>query len=86
MMFYLLEELPKLNFNVSYNFFCEKHGKSSRDQHFSAVSNFIERESMVKRLCSSEDICTAIHRQQEIANLYNERINSLTLKLGKKKF
>jgi len=68
----------KIKQNLSLNFFCEKHGKSSRDQHF------IERESLVKRLCSAVDICDAIHRQQEIANLDCERINSLTKKSGKK--
>jgi len=62
---------------VSLNYFCEKHGKNSRDQHFSTVSNFIEQESLVKKLCSSQDICDAIVKGQLHANLNNARISSL---------
>ncbi len=61
---------------VSLNFFCEKHGKNTRDQHFAQVSNFLKRESFEKRLCSSKDICNAIVKQQEISNNNNQRINS----------
>ena len=80
MIHYLFCELPKLKTDVSLNFFCEKHGKNSRDQHFSAVSHFIERESFVKRLTSSSDICNAIKNQQDIAYRENERINMLRKK------
>ncbi len=62
---------------MSLNYFCEKHGKNSRDQHFSTVSNFIEQESLVKKLCSSQDICDAIVKGQLHANLNNARISSL---------
>ncbi len=68
-MHYLFVELASINIKVSLNFFCEKHGKNSRDQHFSVVSNFIQQESMVKKLCTSQDICDAIEKRQMLANL-----------------
>jgi len=40
------------------------------------VSNFLKRESFEKRLCSSQDICNAIVKQQAISNNNNQRINS----------
>ncbi len=76
MIHYLFNELHHLNIYVSLNYFCEKHGKNSRDQHFSEVSHFIQRESLVRRICSSQDICTAIEKQQQIANNNTKRINS----------
>jgi len=66
-------ELANLRIEVSYNLFCEKHGKNSRDQHFSCVSQFIYNESMVKQLTSSKDICDAIERQQRLANINTNR-------------
>ncbi len=74
---YLFSELASSKIKVSLNYFCEKHGKNSRDQHFSTVSNFIEQESLVKKLCSSQDICDAIVKGQLHANLNNARISSL---------
>jgi hypothetical protein len=76
MIHYLFNELCHLNIYVSLNYFCEKHGKNSRDQHFSEVSYFIQRESLVRRICSSQDICNAIEKQQQIANNNTKRINS----------
>jgi len=70
-------ELAAVQIKVSLNFFCEKHGKNSRDQHFSIVSNFLQQESMVKKLCSSQDICDAIEKRQLFSNLNNARITSL---------
>ena len=76
-MHFLFVELASLRIEVSFNLFCEKHGKNSRDQHFSVVSNFIQQESFVEKLTSSQDICDAIEKHQLFANLDNERINSL---------
>lgn len=76
-MHYLFKELLEQHISVSFNLFCEKHGKNSRDLHFSAVSNFIFKESMVKKLTSSQDICDAIMKQQEIANKNSLRLNEL---------
>jgi hypothetical protein len=76
-MHYLFVELAQLKIKVSFNLFCERHGKNSRDQHFSSVSNFLRQESMVKQLTSSLDICLAIERQQKIANINNSRLEAL---------
>jgi len=54
---------------VSLNFFGDKHGKSSRDTHFSHISRFIHFESLKKRLCSSEDIVKAIVNGQKLSNI-----------------
>jgi len=50
------------------------------------VSNFIKQESMVKKLCSSQDICDAIEKGQFRANLNNARITSLQKTTTHKKF
>ncbi len=76
-MHYLFVELANLGIEVSYNLFCEKHGKNSRDQHFSCVSQFVYNESMIKQLTSSRDICDAIERQQTLANINTYRRNNL---------
>jgi len=81
-MHYLFVELAEFGIQVSFNLFCEKHGKNSRDQHFSTISNFINQESMVKKLACSQDICDAIEKHQHIANLNNERVNSKQKKKG----
>ena len=76
-MHYLFKELAEDQIKVSFNFFCEKHGKNSRDQHFSVISNFIHQESMIKQLTSSKDICDAIIKRQTFANLEKIRLNEL---------
>jgi hypothetical protein len=55
------------------NFFAEKHGKNQRDQHFSNISNFLEKESLFKRLVCTQDIVIAVIKHQHLAN--EERIN-----------
>lgn len=77
LLHYLFIELAGHNIKVSLNYFCEKHGKNSRDQHFSLVSHFIKEESMIKQLTSSQDICDAINKGQLKKNLQNERLTSL---------
>ena len=60
--------MAQFNKIVSWNIFCEKHGKSGRDQHFSAISSFLESESLVKRLESTSDIVDALIKRQKIVN------------------
>jgi hypothetical protein len=76
-MHYLFVELANFEINVSFNLFCEKHGKSARDQHFSCVSQFLYRESMVSQIKSSQEIVLAIEKQQQIANTFSSKINDL---------
>lgn len=67
-MHYLFNELAIEGIHVDYNIFCEKHGKNSRDQHFSIISNFIKQESHLKKITSSQEIVDAIHKHQEFSN------------------
>ena len=83
-MHFLFVELARDGIEVSFNLFCEKHGKNSRDQHFSVVSNFIRQEAFIKKLCSSQDICDAIERHQNFANIDKERMNLLQKQTTKK--
>jgi hypothetical protein len=53
---------------VNLNFFVEKHGKNSRDAHFSCLSNFIKSQSLIKRLETSADVVNAIHQGQVKSN------------------
>ena len=53
---------------VNLNFFIEKHGKNSRDTHFSCISRFIKEESLIKKIESTQDVVDAIHRRQATAN------------------
>lgn len=53
---------------VNLNFFGEKHGKNSRDMHFSNLSRFIEAESLVTLLSSPQDVVNAINKRQQMAN------------------
>ena len=60
-----------LNFNdilVNLNFFIEKHGKNSRDSHFSCLSKFVKDESLIKKIESTQDVVDAIHHRQQLAN------------------
>ena len=54
---------------MNVNFFAEKHGKNRRDVHFSCVSRFLNAESHLKRIKSSEDIVEAIEQAQWKSNL-----------------
>lgn len=73
-MHFLFVELARFKIEVSFNLFCEKHVKNSRDQHSSVVSNFIQQETFVKKLTSSQDICDAIEKHQNFANIDKERV------------
>lgn len=50
------------------NFFADKHGKNSRDSHFSCISKFVESESLVKQLKDMKDVVDAINKRQDLAN------------------
>ncbi len=54
--------------SVNLNFFVEKHGKNSRDSHFSCVSSFIKSQSLIKRLETSSDVVDAIQNGQNKSN------------------
>jgi hypothetical protein len=59
---------------VSLNFFAEKHGKNSRDSHFSNLTRFIKAESLVRKLVCTQDIVDAINSRQDASNLNNSGI------------
>lgn len=71
---YLFDELAREQIRVCLNFFCEKHGKNGRDQHFSLVSNFIKQESLVKKLTCSKDIVDAINKHQVLSNEHRHNL------------
>ena len=48
-MYFVFDYLNK-GIDVQVNFFAEKHGKNSRDQHFSVISHFIRMESFEKKI------------------------------------
>ena len=51
---------------TSWNLFCEQHGKSMVDSHFSVVSKYLETASYYSVIRSSEEVCSALmHEQQE---------------------
>ncbi len=66
-MHYLFEEL-KTEISVDCNFFCEKHGKSARDQHFSVVSGFLKRATHIKRFTNIYEIADSLRKYQFISN------------------
>ncbi len=53
---------------VNLNFFCEKHGKNSRDTHFSCISRFVEQESLIRKLTCTQDLVDAIENGQRKSN------------------
>lgn len=53
---------------VNLNYFAEKHGKNSRDAHFSCISKFVQAASLRERLTCSDDIVDAIEEGQRRAN------------------
>jgi hypothetical protein len=65
---YFLDELAKEKINVNWNFFGEKHGKNSRDQHFSTVTAYIKQHEFKNKLVSSNDIVEAINQGQMRSN------------------
>ena len=45
---YLFKELADKGITVSFNLFCEKHGKNSRDHHFAVISNYLDKSRSLK--------------------------------------
>jgi hypothetical protein len=69
---YLFDELLELNINVNLNFFAEKHGKNSRDAHFSVVSRFLRDEKndrSQKKIICTDDIIDCLNRRQDQSNI-----------------
>ena len=63
---YFFTELAEEGFCVNWNIFAEKHGKSQRDQHFSVVSGFLNKE--FKSLTTAQEVCDCIIKHQQISN------------------
>ena len=78
--FFLVELASDINqIHVELNFFGEKHGKNSRDQHFSVISKFIELETHKKRLNDSKDIIECINKRQNASNLIRKHNSNYIL-------
>ena len=67
---FLMKELAEDKIHVDLNFFGESHGKNSRDQHFSNVSNFLKQAEYKMRLTNTAEIIKAIEIGQRRANLF----------------
>lgn len=65
---FLFTDLKNDGISVTWNLFCEKHGKNSRDQHFSVISHFLKCESHVQTLTNSRQILDAVEKRQDFAN------------------
>ena len=72
LMHYFFKELADEKIQISLNFFCECHGKASRDSHFSIIDVFLKQESCIKKLCSTEDVINAIMEGQKKSNIRRE--------------
>lgn len=76
--YYFLYELAAEKINVNLNFFAEKHGKNSRDEHFSHVALYIKQLNFKKQLSCTKDIVDAINDGQARSNEHrlsrNEKI------------
>ena len=69
---YLMEELAGSEIHVNLNFFGEAHGKNSRDQHFSVISNFIKQAEYTNRLMNTQDVIDAVLKGQERSNFFRK--------------
>ena len=54
--------------------FAECHGKSSRDSHFSIIDLFLKEESNLKQLTSTNDVISAINKQQSQSNNWRKTL------------
>lgn len=55
---------------MNSNYLGEKHGKFSRDQHFSIISYYLRKESYKNLLANTTDIANAINSCQNQSNLF----------------
>jgi hypothetical protein len=60
---------------VNANWFCEKHGKSNCDAHFSALNKFLEQGSKLKKLTCIDDLIECIESQQFYSNQNKQDFN-----------
>jgi hypothetical protein len=65
---FLFDELAESDIRVNLNFFAEKHGKSGRDQHFSALSKYIEQENNVNKISDIDSLVKCLKVRQELTN------------------
>jgi hypothetical protein len=68
--YYYFTTLAEEGISVNSNYFGEKHGKFSRDQHFSLISYYIRRESIKFWIKSAEDIAEIINSSQINSNIF----------------
>ena len=66
---YLFDDLRlKKKIKIQMNFFAENHGKNSRDQHFSVVSNYVRLESFKVKITSTQQLVDVLNRRQHESN------------------
>ena len=63
-----------LLYKVSFNLFGEKHGKSSRDQHFSVLSVFLKNAQYTKQLTCTQDVIEALEIEQAKSNVNRDKL------------
>lgn len=73
--YYYFTTLAEKGISVNLNYFGEKHGKFSRDQHFSILTQCIRRESIRKWIRSSSDIVNIINESQINSNFFRSQSN-----------
>ena len=67
---FLFDDLKKKEkINVNLNFFAEKHGKNSRDQHFSVISNYVRLESFKQKITCTQILVDVLNRCQNDSNI-----------------
>jgi hypothetical protein len=62
--------LASQGISVNSNYLGEKHGKFSRDQHFSVISFYLRKESYKNLLANTTDIANAINSCQNQSNFF----------------
>ena len=68
-VYFLFDELSKKEkLHINLNFFAERHGKNSRDQHFSVISSYVRLESFKEKITSSQHLVDTINKRQSESN------------------
>ena len=66
---YIYDDLCKeQHININLNFFAEKHGKNSRDQHFSVISNYVRLESFKQKITCTQQLVEVLNNRQYESN------------------
>lgn len=68
--YYYFTHLASEGICVNSNYLGEKHGKFSRDQHFSIISYYLRKESFKNFIANTTDIANAINSCQNQSNLF----------------